>query len=438
MLFNDRAGAGRRLAERLRPLRAENPVVLGLPRGGIPVAYQVARELQAPLDVIVVRKLGVPYQPELAFGAIGEGGARVVHEDIVRRGGLAPRDIAAVEESEQAELARRAERYRAGRERVPLTGRTAVVVDDGVATGATAAAACQVARAQGASRVVLAVPVAATGAVDELRSQVDDLVCVFTPAVFFAVGEWYRDFAQTTDEEVTALLRRAAEHPRRPDAPGTPVLPLGEVAVPVDDVRLTGDLRVPEGARLVVMFAHGAGSSRRSPRNRAVADALADAGLGTLLFDLLTPREAADRDNVFDIPLLARRLTGATDWLRGLPGGEHLAVGYFGASTGAAAALTAAAGDPRTAAVVCRGGRPDLTGDDLLARVQAPTLLVVGGADTVVLELNRRAQQSLTCPSRLEIVPGATHLFEEPGALETVAALARGWFTAHPAGTGAP
>ena len=160
MLFTDRADAGRRLAEALQRLADDEPIVLGLPRGGVPVAFQVARALRAPLDVIVVRKLGVPYHPELGFGAIGEGGVRVISDDVVRRGGVRPEDLESVQRTEEAELARQAQRFRAGRPRLPLDGRTAIVVDDGIATGSTAAAACQVVRAQGAARVVLAVPVA--------------------------------------------------------------------------------------------------------------------------------------------------------------------------------------------------------------------------------------------------------------------------------------
>ena len=193
-------------------------------------------------------------------------------------------------------------------------------------------------------------------------------------------------------------------------------------------VRLAGDLALPDGAGAVVMFAHGSGSSRHSPRNRAVAAALNRAGLGTLLFDLLTPAEEADRANVFDIQTLAQRLAGATRWLRDR---EAVPVGYFGASTGAAAALRAAA-SPGTdvGAVVSRGGRPDLTGARL-ADVTAPTLLIVGGSDTTVLDLNRQAQVELRCENRLEVIEDATHLFEEPGALDEVADLARDWFTRH-------
>ncbi|MGA5566423.1 phosphoribosyltransferase family protein [Streptomyces platensis] len=433
MLFTDRADAGHRLAEALQHLEGEEPVVLGLPRGGVPVAFQVARALKAPLDVIVVRKLGVPYQRELGFGAIGEGGVRVISDDIVRRGRLEQADLASVEHAEAAELARQAERFRAGRPRLSLEGRTAIVVDDGIATGATAAAACQVVRAQGAARVVLAVPVAPPDAAERLRTAADEFVCLSTPFAFSAVGEWYRDFSQTPDDEVVALLAQAAAGPgperSAPDADTAVDAEVEEeVAIDAAGVRLTGDLHLPAGARAVVMFAHGSGSSRHSPRNRLVAAALNEAGLGTLLFDLLTPAEEAHRSNVFDIGTLADRLTAATGWLRDR---TALPIGYFGASTGAAAALWAAATPGAdVGAVVSRGGRPDLA-EPLLVAVRAPTLLIVGGNDTVVIDLNRQAEAALRCENRVEIIPGATHLFEEHGALQQVADLARDWFVSH-------
>jgi len=196
-------------------------------------------------------------------------------------------------------------------------------------------------------------------------------------------------------------------------------------------VRLAGYLTVPEGGPGIVVFAHGSGSSRHSPRNRYVAGVLNDAGLGTLLVDLLTPEEEADRANVFDIGLLAGRLAEVTRWLRAQPRAARAAVGYFGASTGAAAALRAAA-EPGAgiAAVVSRGGRPDLA-RPRLAAVTAPTLLIVGGRDEVVLDLNQRAQAELRCENGLAVVPGATHLFEEPGTLDAAAGLARDWFLSH-------
>lgn len=191
---------------------------------------------------------------------------------------------------------------------------------------------------------------------------------------------------------------------------------------------LPGLLTVPPGASGLVVFAHGSGSSRLSPRNQHVARGLNAAGLGTLLFDLLLAEEAEDRRNVFDIPLLAGRLEEALDWLGSGPY-ARLAIGLFGASTGAAAALIAAARRPdAVAAVVSRGGRPDLAGN-ALARVRAPTLLIVGGYDDVVIELNQAASTLLACEKRLDIVPGATHLFEEPGTLDKVIELAADWFT---------
>jgi len=203
-----------------------------------------------------------------------------------------------------------------------------------------------------------------------------------------------------------------------------------EVLIPSKGTTLLGTLAVPAAPTGVVAFAHGSGSSRSSPRNRRVATGLNEAGLATLLLDLLTVDEERDRRNVFDVSLLATRLVAATSWLETEPELYGLPVGYFGASTGAAAALWAAAEYPRAAAVVSRGGRPDLAAKRL-HRVHAPTLLIVGGLDEVVLELNRSALELLSGHAELHVVPGATHLFEEPGALDEVTCLARDWFVRH-------
>src|SRR3989440_556152 len=430
MPFRDRREAGRRLAERLSGLRATSPLILGLPRGGVPVAYEVAKALGAPLDVLVVRKLGVPFQPELGMGAVGEDGVRVLNPDVLRQAGVTESQLAAVEARERAEVEERAVRLRRGRPAIPLEGRTVVIVDEGLATGGTARAAVQVARARGADRVFLAVPVAPPETVAALRRDADDVVAVETPEPFFAIGGWYSDFSPTSDDEVVELLTVAGAD-RQVAVDGVDK----EVVIPAEGRELAGHLTIPSGARGLVVFAHGSGSGRHSPRNQAVARALNDAGLGTLLFDLLSPEEEADRANVFDIPLLAGRLGAATAWLLDQDDARALPIGFFGASTGAGAALWAAAEpDSPVRAIVSRGGRPDLAGARLES-VRAPTLLIVGGRDDAVLEMNRDAARHLTREHRIEVVPGATHLFEEPGALEAVADLAARWFLEHLFGT---
>ncbi|GAA2405033.1 phosphoribosyltransferase family protein [Nonomuraea africana] len=356
-MFIDRADAGRRLAVRLRHLASEDPVVLGLPRGGVPVAFEVARELDAPLDVA----------------------------------GVAPEQV--------PEAVERAARARLGSPQVLLTGRTVIVVADGIATGSTAGAACAAARAGGAARIVVAAPVRAGQAV---VPEADEVVCLLEPESPRSIGEWYEDFGQVTEADVTTLLGRAAAAPRARDV----------------------ELTTPQGAGGMVVFAQGGDSGRHNPRTRLLATVLHEARLGTLLFDLTRP----DEDG-YDIPLLARRLSETTLWVRErVPGAR---IGYYGADTGAAAALWSAAElRDDISAVVSRGGRPDLAAPRL-AEVTAPTLLVVGERDEPVRTLNRSAQERLRCPNKLETVRGATHQFEEPGALEKVAELARAWLVRH-------
>ena len=309
------------------------------------------------------------------------------------------------------------------------------MVDDGIATGGTAVAAGRVLRHRGAARVILAVPVGPPGCEIRLAHEFDQVVCLEEPHGFFGIGQFYVDFGQVSDEEVVELL--AAAHPPEAAAPAAPdhdddPPPVHRtVEIEADPgITLLGDLQLPEPAAGLVLFAHGSGSSRLSPRNREVADFLNRQGLATLLFDLLSEDEAGDRAKVFDIELLAARLVAATRWAQRHEAIDKLPLGYFGASTGAAAALSAAAdlGDD-IGAVVSRGGRPDLARG--LNTVRAPTLLIVGGADWQVLELNEQAASELRCEHDLAVVPGATHLFEEPGALERVSELASHWFLAH-------
>ena len=229
---------------------------------------------------------------------------------------------------------------------------------------------------------------------------------------------------------IACLEQAAAAQPVAASIGDDPPVRDDDVSILCGSVSVEGHLTGPESARGVVVFAHGSGSSRHSPRNRYVASVLNAAGLATLLFDLLTPDEELDRTNVFDVALLAERLAEVTKWVRAQPDVAGLPIGYFGASTGAAAALWAAAVDPDIAAVVSRGGRPDLAAPRL-ADVRAPTMLIVGGRDDMVLRLNRQAQRQLRGESRLVVISGATHLFEEPETLEAAAEAARAWLVTH-------
>jgi putative phosphoribosyl transferase len=428
MYFSNRVEAGQKLAQRLMHVALEHPVVIGLPRGGVPVAAQVARALAAPLDICIVRKIGAPWFPELGMGAIAEGGFLHLNSEVISGLGARPRDVDAAVRIEQREVEERVKHLRRGVAPLHVQGRTVILIDDGIATGGTMQAAVLALRARGAGRIVLATPVAATQALEVLQEMVNEIVCLSPASELVAIGAWYEDFTQLDDDEVAALLAQAAQ----PGAPSGPGAVEREVEIPCEEARLEGTLVIPRGARGLVVFAHGSGSSRHSPRNRHVAEALTREGLGTLLFDLLT-RDEEERDETtgalrFDIGLLARRLVGATQWLRHDPSTAALRIGYFGASTGAAAALVAAALLPDdVAAVVSRGGRPDLA-FEALPQVRVPTLLLVGGDDVAVLQLNQRAASLMQAPVELVVLPGATHLFEEPGALDEVARLAAGFF----------
>ena len=430
-VFADRDDAGQQLAQALGKIDEGRPIVLALPRGGVPVAVPVARALGAPLDVLVIRKLGVPWNPEYGFGAVGEDGVAVIDEVLVRRLGMSDEDVRRVVAAESAEVERRLSQYRAGRSAPELAGRTVIVVDDGIATGSTLAAAIALLRNRGVGHLVVAAPVGATDSVARIRHLADEVVVLSVPADFRAVGLHYRDFEQLSDAAVQRLLAEvAAVVPPPPTAAATSFPHDHEVLIPAAGVTLPGFLHLPSASPSgLVIFVHGSGSSRLSPRNMAVAQRLQQRGMATLLFDLLTPAEEADpsRAPVFDIALLARRLGAVTHWVstEQLPG---VPLGYFGASTGGGAALVAASQvTPPVAAVVSRGGRPDLAGD-ALPHVVSPTLLLVGSRDPQVLQLNQQAAERLQCYHELVVVPGATHLFAEPGTLETVCDLAGDWF----------
>lgn len=429
--FASRAEAGQQLASRLAELTLERPVVYALPRGGVPVAIEIADRLDAPLDLVLVRKLGAPGNPELALGAIVEGTPphTVINEHVRRMSGADDLYVNAIRDQELQEMERRRRKYVGDHPRRNPAGCTAIVVDDGLATGATMKAALSALRNQGAARIVVALPVAPVQTLPEIDELSDDVICLHPSERFRGVGGFYRDFHQLTDAETIGLLRQAwARHDvKAPDLK----TPYDQREVSIPPLGLKGDLHVPRNPRGIVLFAHGSGSSRRSPRNTHVAQSLNEKGFATLLLDLLTPEEERDRRNVFEIAMLADRLIQASIWIASEPDIADLPLGLFGASTGAGAALVAAARlKDRVEAVVSRGGRPDMA-TGFLGMVNAPTLLVVGGNDREVIALNRQAYAALTCEKRLQIVPGAGHLFEEPGTLDAVIDHAVAWFQHH-------
>lgn len=427
MRFRDRSDAGRQLGEQLAHLSSERPVLLALPRGGVAVGYEVARRLGAPLEVVVAHKVTPHRYPEAAMGAVAEGETARIDDLAVRLFRATPEEAERAVAESRAEVARRTHAYRGERPQPELRGRTVVVIDDGIASGHTARALVDMLRKRGPRRLILAAPVCSVDAARVLRAQVDELVCVAEPAQLRSIGRWYSDFDQFADEAVIELLERARA--REGTAPNA-VTWLGELEA--DGASLSADLHVPAAARGLVVVAHGSGSGGHSARNLYLAHALRRAPLATLLVDLLDEREKAEdarsRRLRFDVGLLAARLAAATRRVRSRPEARGLRLGYLGASTGAAAALLAAAAlaDGDVGAVVSRGGRVDLAAS--LDAVRCPTLLIVGERDERVLAMNRAALTRLP-NARLEVVPGATHLFEEPGALERVAEVTLEWFS---------
>jgi predicted phosphoribosyltransferase/pimeloyl-ACP methyl ester carboxylesterase len=415
--FPDREAAARALASALSKFRTARPVVIAIPRGGVPMGRIVADALGGDLDVALVRKLGAPGDPEFAIGAVDEQGNVMLNEFAARAGA----DNEYVSRESQHQLALIRERRALcgrGRQPLPLAGRTVIVVDDGLATGSTMIAALKATRAQRPSHVVCAVPVAAQDSLAQVARLSDEVVCLATPSPFNAVGRYFVDFSSVSDEQVIAALDSVVSQPAS-----------FQVRIPAAGVVLHGDVVMPPSPRGLIVFVHGSGSSRLSPRNRFVASALNRHGFATLLFDLLTPREDEDSATRFDIQLLAQRLDAAITWARTQFPQQQSALGMFGASTGAAAAIAVAATRPDDIrSVVSRGGRPDLAGGQALSGIRARTLLIVGGEDRQVLELNRAAQAMMRGRAELAIVPGASHLFEEPGTLERAAEFAADWF----------
>jgi putative phosphoribosyl transferase len=441
MTFSDRTDAGQKLSRELRRYSGrQDAIVLGIPRGGVLVAFEIAGALNLPMDIFLSRKLAVPGHEELAFGAISVGEERFLDRHIVQAMEITPEQIESITQETRRKLDECAQIYWAGRTPRELTGQRVILVDDGIATGASIYAAVQALRPMNPKEIVIAVPVAPATTVNWLRGVVEDIAVLYAPGDFHAVGQFYREFSQVSDREVMSLLQRAQQIEARRETDvenhsNRPRWTAGndqEIRIGAGDATLEGILNVPENAQGIVLFAHGSGSSRHSPRNRFVARELQARRLATLLFDLLTSEEEiVDRKTAelrFNIPPLAKRLIEVTRWVAQNPQTRNLTIGYFGASTGAAVALVAAARLPGiVAAVVSRGGRSDLAGEEL-ASVRAATLLIAGERDEAIIQMNHKALDLLGCEDKdMVLVPGATHLFEESGALEQVSTAAAEW-----------
>lgn len=439
--LKNRSEAGQLLAAKLQAY-ANNPdvLVLALPRGGVPVAFEIAQSLQAALDVFLVRKLGVPGHEELAMGAISSGGDRVLNREIIEALQLSESVVERVTQREQQELNRREATYRRNRPPLQIQGKTVILVDDGVATGSTMLAAIRAVQKLKAAKIVIAVPVAPASTFESMKKLGDAMICLMTPEPFYGVGLWYEDFTQTTDEDVIKLLEKAESWsvvPTPPSSPDEKLPGFHQISIPTGSVELSGKLLLHDGENKgIVMLVQGTGYPGQSPQHDHMAHKLYEAGFSTIRFDLLTREEEASelksRHLRFDIPLLTRRLIQATDWVMHELATDDQPLGFFSSSTGTGAVLKAAATIGRPIkAIVSLSGRPDLAGESL-SKVTAHTLLLMGGQDVSIMDLNVCARSRMR-PGlvRIEVVPQASHLFEEEGALERAANLTTRWFERH-------
>jgi putative phosphoribosyl transferase len=407
--FRDREDAGRRLAQLLVGKKIEHPIVLGIPRGGVPVALEVARALRGELGVVVARKLRAPGQPELAIGAVSSTGVAYINHRLAEECGADERYLAD-EQARQTEEASRREAEFDGHRHAPVSGRTVIVVDDGIATGATAIAALRSMRWAGAKRVIFAVPVGPPETIETMRREADEVYCLAVEPDFFAIGQFYADFRPFENDEVRKVLDEFER--------GASAVQRRRATIRRDGVNLAALLAVPpgSGASPCVVFIHGLGSGKDSPRNTVIAERLLDAGFATLLFDLSGHGESDDDprgDEAF-----GDDLTAVYNWVQAQPGIDATQLMLAGSSMGGVVAAEAVRGGrlkPPPVAVVLRAP-PVGPGD--LDTITTPTLVVVGSHDPLLATVEMAAAASPA--ARLSVIPRAGHLFEEPGALDEV------------------
>jgi putative phosphoribosyl transferase len=422
MMFRNRKEAGKVLAEVLRKRGYQKPVVLGIPRGGVIIATEVARELDGDVGVAVARKLGAPGQPELGIGAVTADGTAWVDEHLAKMSG-ADRAYIEREVSAQVEEAKRREKVYDHRYQPALKGRTVLVVDDGLATGATARAALRAVRNAGASRVVLAVPVAPPHTVRELEDEADEVVAATVDEDFYAIGQFYLDFRPVSDDEVRQALEANSKRDRS--------ISRREVTIPKGDLHLSARLLIPagNGPFPCVVFVHGLGSDKDSPRNVPIAEHLLDAGIASLLFDLNGHGESPeDPKGRAAFPL---DLQAAFAWAEAEPSIDNNRIGISGSSIGGVIAIEALRLGLVTPKTMVLRAPPVETND--FAGLETPVLVLCGQFDPLRRQIEEAT--AVTDAAILSVVPGAGHLFEEPGTLDEALARTVRWFEEWLAGT---
>lgn len=420
-LYADRHDAGRRLAALLHDRRFEDPLVIGIARGGMPVAAEVARALGAPLDIVIVRKIGVPWNPELAIGAVAEGELVMVDEQAAAQLHLSAQEVDAAVARALEELAAAIARLRRGRPRIGVRGRSVILVDDGLATGRQAQAAIAALRSRGALHITLALPVGAPESVQALSHSVDEALCAATPQHLRAIGDWYEDFRPTSDEEMLALLCEHAGAARRSALIGS--------AAP----KASGELVVPWSApgHGVIVFAPADRAPAEADLAAHLAMALQHAGFATLTLAGARSDRAQPQDARRDVQRTAQLTREATDWLRSQPESARLPIGYLGSGTAAAGALVAASRlRSAVGALVAYAPRLELTGG-AIALLEAPTLLIVPEQDRELIALCHAAREAMQCESRVALAPGRSPLALAESAREPLAALIIDWFARH-------
>lgn len=429
MTFRDRAEAGQKLADALAPVLKPPGVVAAIPRGGVSVALPIVERFGLPLTVVYARKLTAPVAAEFAFGAIDEDGHTIVETRSVAMLGLQPADVEQAKVRVSGEIKRRMATYGVPALGHYLPGAAVVLVDDGLATGLTMRAALQYARRHGAREITVAVPCASSQAATEFSRAADRFVCLTVDEDFMAVGQYFSDFSPVSDDEVIQMLARAREGGVRPAG--------GPENVRVSfkssrGFRLAGRLLIPpsSGPHPTVVFAHGWGSGKDSPRNQATAEALRAAGFAALLFDFTghgesdgTPDDSTQAQQVDD-------LRAAIDAIEGFDEVDRGRVGVVGASSGAAVALLQAVRDPRIRALALRSPNP-AGAEGAMGAVMAPTLVVVGAQDEPIRSAVEPLLARFGGPHTLEVVPGGDHLFEDPAARARATASIVAWFKEH-------